>query len=250
MGNFHPTAFVSGEAILGSDVSVGPFSVIGPNVRVGAGTVIGSHCLIGESSPLATGQLTIGERSLIRSHSVIYMGSEFGDELETGHHVVLREGLQVGKNLRVGTLSDLQGDSQIGDFVRLHSNVHVGKGSHIGDFVWIFPYVVLTNDPTPPSSKSNHNGVTVQDYAVIATMSCIAPGVTIGRGSLVAAMSMVTRDADPDSVVRGSPSRRVGSTTEVILRDGSGRPAYPWTQHFHSGYPVEIVEAWMATHES
>jgi UDP-3-O-[3-hydroxymyristoyl] glucosamine N-acyltransferase len=68
-------------------------------------------------------------------------------------------------------LSDLQGHCEIGDYVRFHSNVHIGQKSKIGNFVWIFPYVVLTNDPYPPSN--NLVGVTVHDFAAIATMSVI-----------------------------------------------------------------------------
>lgn len=244
MGNFHPTAFVSGEAILGSDVSVGPFSVIGPNVRVGAGTVIGSHCLIGECSPLAIGQLTIGERSLIRSHSVIYMGSEFGDELETGHHVVLREGLRVGKNLRAGSFSDFQGDSTIADYVRCHSGVFVSKGADIRSFVWVFPHCALLDDPTPPSSNENHEGVTLQEYAVVGAKSCIAPGVVVGEISFVAAGSMVTRNVGPGSAVRGNPAKVFGLASDILLRGSTEVQAYPWAKHFFRGYPPEVVHSW------
>jgi acyl-[acyl carrier protein]--UDP-N-acetylglucosamine O-acyltransferase len=240
----HPSAYVDPAALLGEGVEVGAFSVVGANVRVEAGTRIGSHCVIGEPSPLAEGPLVIGPRSVIRSHSVLYLGSVFGASLETGHRVTIREGTRAGENLRVGTLSDIQGDVEIGDYVRLHSNVHVGKHARIGDFVWIYPYTVLTNDPTPPSDDAHHRGVVVEDAAVITTMCCIAPGVTIGAGALVAAMSMVTKDVPPGSVARGAPAREVGPASAVQLRDGSGRSAYPWQHHFRRGYPDTVVENW------
>lgn len=240
----HPTAVVAEDAQLGDDVVVGAFSVIHGNVRLGSGTVIGSHCSVGEPTDLAGGHpLVLGARSLVRSHSVLYEGSTFGDLLETGHHVTVREGVSSGVNLRVGTLADLQGDTTFGDYVRLHSGVQVHKGSDVGDFVWIFPSVVLTNDPHPPSDVATE-GVVVEAYAVIAAMACIAPGVRVGARSLVAASSMVTRDVPPDTVVRGSPARVVGPTSSVILRDGSGMPAYPWTTHFHRGYPQEVLDDW------
>lgn len=100
---------------------------------------------------------------------------------------------------------DLQGDYQFGHYVRLHSNVHVGKGAKVGDFVWLFPYVVLTNDPRPPSEV--RQDVTVEDFAAIATMSVILPGVTVGKGALVVAHSSVSRDVDPDCLVAGAPAR-------------------------------------------
>jgi hypothetical protein len=57
----------------------------------------------------------------------------------------------------------------------------------------------------------------------------------------------VTRDVAPDTVVRGVPARAIGPTNAIVMRDGSGRPAYPWTAHFHRGYPQEVVAEWTQT---
>ena len=241
----HPDARVAADAEIDErGVKIGPFTIVYGGVRIGAGTVIDSHCVIGR--PAADGDagepLVLGEGSLIRSHSVFYRGSSFGPGLRTGHGVTVREGITAGRDLQIGTLSDLQGHSEIGDHVRTHSNVHLGHHSKIGDFVWIFPYVVLTNDPHPPSD-GNLAGVVVEDYAVIATMTTILPGVRIGARSLVAAHALVNRDVAPDTIVSGVPAKSRGATSDVQLRDGSG-PAYPWMRHFHRGYPDAVVERW------
>lgn len=233
---------MSPSAQIGEDCEIGPFTVVGPDVRIGDRTKVGSHCLLGERAGEETGPLVIGPDSHVRSHSVIYAGSTFGPELETGHRVTLREGLRVGRNLRVGTLSDLQGDATIGDYVRMHSNVHCGKGASIASCVWIFPYVVLTNDPHPPSDGFLA-GVTVEEFAVIATSSVVLPGVTVGRGAFVGAQALVRRDVPADTVCVGNPGRLLGPTSAITLQDGSG-PAYPWRRHFHRGYPAELADRW------
>ncbi len=241
----HPSAVISPEAEIGPDVSIGAFSIIHDHVRIGAGTRIESFCEIGYPTPLAEGrELLIGENSLIRSHSVFYQGSVFGERLVTGHRVTVREKTEAGKNLQIGTLSDLQGHCQIGDYVRLHSNVHIGQCSRIGNYVWIFPYVVLTNDPHPPSNTLT--GVVVEEFAVIATMSVILPGVTLGAGSLVAAHSSVNRNVESDTVVGGSPAKFLCRTEQVKLKGESNQPAYPWRRHFHRGYPEDLVQGWVA----
>ena len=243
----HPTAVVADGAELARDVEIGAFTVVHEGVRLGSGSVVASHCSIGEPTALAHGSpLVLGAGCVIRSHSVIYAGSTFEDGLETGHHVTIRERVTAGPNLRVGTNADLQGDATFGRYVRLHSSVQVHKGSTVGDFVWMFPGAVLTNDPHPPSDVA-FGGAIVEEFAVIAATACIAPGVRIGARSLVAAASMVTRDVQPDTVVMGSPARPVGPTSGVLLRDGSNRPAYPWTAHFHRGYPRNILEEWERT---
>ncbi len=239
----HPSALIAPKAKLAENVKVGPFTIIHENVEIGADTVIDGFCELGYPTELADGQpLIIGSGSKIRSHSVFYEGSSFGEKLVTGHRVTVREKTLAGENLQIGTLSDIQGDCVIGDFVRFHSNVHVGKKSGIGNFVWIFPYVVLTNDPHPPSNILK--GVTVEDYAVIATMAVILPGVNIGRSSFVGAHSLVTKDVEQNMVVSGAPAKAVCPTAKILLQDDSGQPAYPWTRHFHRGYPEHIVSSW------
>ena len=241
----HPTALISAGAILGSNVYVGAFSIIHDGVTIGNESRIGSHCEIGVFTDLASKKtLVIGENSHIRSHSVIYIGSSFGDELTTGHRVTIRENTTAGTNFQVGTLGDIQGDCTVGDYVRLHSNVHVGKSSKIGNFVWIFPYVVLTNDPHPPSDVCI--GVTIGDYSVIATMSTILPGVNISEGALIGAHSLVNRDVASDTIVAGVPAKTIGPTSRIKLSDLPEEAAYPWRKHFHRGYPEEITLEWKA----
>jgi len=241
----HPTALVCPKAQLGEGVSVGPFTIVHDNVQIGDGCAIGSHCEIGHPAPRAAGRpLVIGRGANIRSHSIFYEGSTIGDDLVTGHRVTVREGTNAGLNLQIGTLGDIQGTCHIGDYVRFHSNVHIGQHSTIGDFVWIFPYVVLTNDPHPPSEVMR--GVTLQDFVAVATMSIILPGVTVGRGALVGAHSSVARNVEPDTVVAGTPAKLICQTHDIALKDGSGRPAYPWRCHFHRGYPDDVVACWLA----
>lgn len=240
----HTTAIISEKAKIGQNVSIGAFTIINDNVEIGNDTIIESNCDIGHPTELAEGvPLTIGKGSLIRSHSIFYEGSVFGDNLVTGHRVTVREKMIAGKNLQIGTLCDFQGDCVIGDYVRTHSNVHIGKLSKIGSFVWIFPYVVLTNDPHPPSDY--HIGAIIKDYAVVATMSVVLPGVTVGEHSLVAAHSLVKKDVLPNTVVSGSPAKQICETTIIRLKDGSNGQAYPWPRHFHRGYPEDVVKEWM-----
>jgi len=245
MANIHPTSCVSPNAKLGNDVEIGAFSIIHENVIIGDRVKVGAYCELGVSTQLGDGSpLKIGEDSLIRSHSVFYESSSFGRGLMTGHHVVVRENTKAGLGFQIGTASEIQGDCDIGDCVRFQSNVFVGKKTKIGNYVWVLPYVVLTNDPTPPS---NHLiGCIIEDFACLSAASVILPGVTVGRHALVAAGACVTRDVAPQKVVAGVPARIMGEASSIIRRDGSGEPAYPWTRHFHRGYPETAVAEWMA----
>lgn len=239
----HPSAHIAEGARLAPDVEVGPFTIIHSNAIIEAGCVIGSHCEIGVPTTLGDGSpLHIGAKSNIRSHSIFYQSSQFGAGLVTGHRVTVRENTRAGESLQIGTMCDIQGHCDIGAYVRLHSNVHIGQGSAIENYIWIFPYVVLTNDPHPPSEL--RLGVRVCNFAVVATMSVLLPGVTIGEGALVAAGSCVTKDVSAHRVVAGNPAVDRGPTTNIYLKDGSNVPAYPWKNRFHRGYPEYLVKLW------
>lgn len=244
--NIHQTAIVSKFATIGDGVTIGPFSIIHDHVEIRAGTVIGGHCEIGVETPLAkSATLVIGKNSHIRSHCVFYQGSTFGDNLRSGHHAVVRENTVAGEAFQVGSFADIQGDCMIGDYVRSQSHVFIGKTSKIGNYIWLLPYVVLTNDPHPPSEYLI--GPEIKDYAILAAKAVVLPGVVVNEHALVAAGSVVKNDVPAHMVCAGVPARTIGPTSKIKLRDNLDQSAYPWTTHFHRDYPEDIVERWRQT---
>jgi acetyltransferase-like isoleucine patch superfamily enzyme len=239
---------VSRRARIGRRASIGEFTVVHDNVVLGDDVQIGSHCVLGWPSPRGDAEpLVIGDGAIVRSHAVFYEGSSFAPGLRTGHAVVVREGVRAGTELQIGTGSDLQGETTIGDHVRIHSGVFIPQGTRIGDFVWLFPNAVLMDDPHPPSDVARAAPV-LEDYCVIGAGANVLPGVRVGARSVVAAGSVVTRDVPVDALVAGVPARKIGPASRVKLRDGSGRAAYPWTRHFHRGYPASAVARWREEH--
>ncbi len=229
---------------LGKDVTIGDDTIIYDNVEIGDACFIGPGCILGE--PLAAfyhekdyrnPPLKIGNNSIIRSGSIIYAGSTFGEGFETGHRVTIRECSQFGVQCRAGTLSDIQGYVKIGNYCRFHSSVHIGQKSVIKDYVWIYPYVVLTNDPHPPSDCIE--GPIIDEYAVITTGAIIMPRVRIGRDSLIGAQALVNKDVPPYAVVAGVPARVLCSVHDIKCKEGRLVKPYPWRDHYSKGYPWE-----------
>lgn len=219
--------------------------IIRENVEVGKNAFIGARCILGEylvdfieKRDGQTHKTVIGDNCVIRSETIIYGENIIGDNFQTGHRVTIREKARIGRNTRVGTLSDIQGDCEIGNYVNLHSNVHIGQKSVLKDFVWIFPYVVLTNDPNPPSKQLI--GVTVEEFAVIATGTVVLPGKTIGKDSLVGAGAVVSKDVKAGTLVIGNPMREIGKTIDIKNKT-TGELVYPWRYHFDRGMPWENI---------
>lgn len=234
---------IEDNVTLGDNVYVDSNTIIRSNVTIEKGASIGANCIIGEylmdfyqDHQKHVHPLMIGENALIRSGTIIYGDCVIGSHFQTGHNVTIREKAQIGDNVSVGTLSDIQGNCKIGNYVRLHSNVHIGQLSIIDDFVWIFPYVVLTNDPTPPSE--HFVGVHVCSFAIVATNAIVMPGITIGQDSLIGAGAIVTKDVEPYMVAVGNPAKSI-SDVRKIKNKITGEDAYPWREHFNRAMPWE-----------
>jgi acetyltransferase-like isoleucine patch superfamily enzyme len=231
------------DVTIGKNVKIGRGVIIYPNVKIGNDSFIRPYTIIGE--PKADYykapdeheflETVIGKNSIIRSHSVIYEEVNIGDYFQTGHRVTIREATSIGHNCSMGTLSDLQGKLKIGNHVRIHSNVFLGQLSIIEDYVWIYPYVVLTNDPYPP--MGNLRGVRVCKYAQIATSSVIMPGLEIGENALIGANTLVRKNVPPERVVVGNPGKDLCSVRD--LRNDKDEQIYPWKEYLrdYRGYP-------------
>lgn len=254
---------ISKDAVIGKDVIFKDNCIVEENVTIGdncyvdsntiirSGTIIGANafieanCIIGEyemdfciDRQKHDHKLAIGDNALIRSGSIIYTGSTIGDNFQTGHQVTIREKAQIGDHVSAGTLTDIQGNCRIGSYVRMHSNVHIGQLSQIDNFVWIYPYVVLTNDPTPPSN--NFVGVHIHPFAIVATGSIVMPGLDIGQDCLIGAGAIVTKSVAPYAVAVGNPARSISDVRKTKNKI-TGEPAYPWREHYSNYMPWDGI---------
>lgn len=241
----HPTAIVSNDADIGVKVTIGPYSIVHAGVCVGDRSNIGSHCEIGLPTPLAKGlNLEIGDNANIRSHSVLYQGSKIGSGLTTGHYITIREKAFIGDGFQLGSRGDVQGDCVIGDYVRTHADVHIGQKSQLGNYIWLFPNVLLTNDPDPPSEQLT--GIRIHDYVVVAANALLLPGVDIGKNSVIAAASTVKNDVPEGMLASGNPAKIVCKADILRMHNDPSKKSYPWTLRFHRGYPQEVVKEWLS----
>lgn len=104
-----------------------------------------------------------------------------------------------------GHLTIGQGGANVGLTIMCAKEVVIGNDVRIGRDVsirdWNGPHVIV-ND-----SYVNHAPVHIEDHVWITSGCTIMPGVTIGRGSVVAANSTVTKDVPPYTMVGGSPAK-------------------------------------------
>lgn len=123
----------------------------------------------------------------------------------------ITRGTIMGKDCSVSPFAMLDG-SVYGDRVVVSGGVTCGAGFKIGNDVFLGPSVCLGNDMWPFSSKEGYDdaalrsgdkfAVIVEDGAAIGALSIILPGVTIGKGAMIAAGSRVDRSVPAGMVWR------------------------------------------------
>lgn len=246
---------ISDSALIGENVKIGYNAIIHDNVEIGSNSIICENSIIGE--PLSEAyrddnyvnpKTVIGSNSLIRSGSIIYAGSTFGDYFITGNMVSIRENSIFGKHCIVGTFCDIQGNVKFGDYCRLNSHVQIASKCEFGSFVFIYPMVVFTNDPLPPSNTII--GSTVDNFSQIAAGSIILPGLSIGKHCLIGANSLITKNVRDFEFHAGNPAVKVGNVKHLWSKENK-RPHYPWPYNFDRGLPWKDMgfDDWLKTEE-
>ncbi|WP_455429725.1 acyltransferase [Mucilaginibacter lappiensis] len=61
--------------------------------------------------------------------------------------------------------------------------------------------------------------VIIEDYVWLCSRTVILPGVTIGKGAVVAAGAVVTRNVQPYTVVGGVPAKPIAKRNENLTYD-------------------------------
>lgn len=111
----------------------------------------------------------------------------------SGFHLSIGEHTVINRNCRL----DARGGISIGANVSISPECYLISSSH---------------DPHSPTfaGSSKPTSVTIHDYAWLGVRALVLPGVTIGRGAVVGAGAVVSRDVAPMAIVAGNPARVIG----------------------------------------
>jgi len=103
----------------------------------------------------------------------------------------------------------IENEVKIGNNVTIKSGVQIWDGIEIEDDVFIASNVTFTNDMYPRSQNSDWKllKTKVCKGASVGANATILPGLTIGKGAMIGAGSVVTKDVPDDELWVGNPAR-------------------------------------------
>lgn len=130
----------------------------------------------------------------------IYMGAQF----------FYPAGVQIGKGTAVGQNTFLDGRDKliIGDHVDIASDVMIYNSEH---------------DMNSEDFHAVNNEVEIGDYVFIGPRAIILPGVKIGKGAIIAAGAVVTKDVPEFTMVGGVPAKMITERKNKDLHYKLGR---------------------------
>lgn len=135
--------------------------------------------------------------------STIHMGAIFYNVKQ----ISIGEDTIIGEN----TVLDGRETLQIGNHVDVASEVMIYNGQH---------------DIHDKSFKGVFEKVYIKDYVFIGPRAIILPGVTLGKGSVVGAGAIVTKDVPDFAIVGGVPAKVIGERKNKDLHYKLGRAAW------------------------
>ena len=133
------------------------------------------------------------------------------------HAFVNLYGCCIGDNTSIGAFVEIQKRAFIGKNCKISSHTFICEGVTIEDNVFVGHNVTFINDPFPKATNPDGSLQTDADWAAIPTKVetgvsigssvTILCGIIIGRGALVGAGSVVTKDIPPSEIWAGNPAK-------------------------------------------
>ncbi|HBF30324.1 acyl-ACP--UDP-N-acetylglucosamine O-acyltransferase [Rhizobium sp.] len=201
----HPSSVIEDGAVIGENVTIGPFCYVGPKVVLGEGTELFPHAIV-------TGRTTIGRHGKIFSNAVIggdpqsihHTGEE--TTLVIGDHCTMREGVTIN----CGTVEG-GGKTVVGSNNLFLANSHIAHDCQLGS------HIILSNNVM----LAGH--VKIDDRAILGGGCAVHQFTRIGRQAFIGGLSACSYDLIPYGMLNGNPGLLGGLNVVGMTRAGIDR---------------------------
>ena len=177
-------------AVMSADeLAMAGFKSIGKNVRISD-----------KASFYNAANIAIGDNTRIDDFCVLSAGAG---------------GIEIGRNVHVAVYSSLIGASAIilSDFCNVSSRVSIYSSSDD------YSGTTMTNPTVPPEFTGVHHAdVFIGRHVIIGSGSVVLPGVHLGDGSAIGALSLVRDICQPFGIYAGVPAKFIKERRQDLLK--------------------------------
>lgn len=135
-------------------------------------------------------------------------------------HILMKTEIRDGFNISIGSNCVINKSVLLdgrGGVLKIGNNVDIGQETNI----W-----TLEHDINDDYHTSSGDKITIEDYVWIASRVTILPGVKIGKGAVVAAGSIVTKDVQAMKIVAGVPAKIIGERQSKLKYNLNYKPLF------------------------
>jgi UDP-3-O-[3-hydroxymyristoyl] glucosamine N-acyltransferase len=216
----HPTAIVHKTALIGKNVSIGPYSnieegvVIENDTSIGAGVNISFNSKVGKRSYISSGvfiECTIlGDDVYIAPNSVIgKLGFSFTPDTDNTFLTPHIGSVTIGHGANIGSCCTIDrgliDNTIIGDYVMIDNQVHIGHNCVVGDYCILAGQVGLSGSVKLEKNVMMGGDVSIKD------------NITIGENSIIAGASKIFKNFPKNSKIGGSPAQDLIDWQRLII---------------------------------
>lgn len=180
----------------------------------------------GYISPAATinhDGLTFGNHIFIGDRVIIYKAHEGGVvTIGTGSHIHNDTIIETGSggSITIGQNTHIQPRCQ---FSAYQAPIWIGNGVQIAPNCAFYPYnhSMSPKEPISRQPLMSRGGIHISDDAWIGVGVIVLDGVRIGKGAVIGAGSVVTRDVPDNTIVAGVPAKVIRMRNDMPPGDGN-----------------------------
>ena len=110
----------------------------------------------------------------------------------------------IGQDTWVRSYVRIGNGCQVGANVTLKCSAILGPGTTVEDNAFIGPQVICLSD-----LETKVTGTVIEKGAFVGAGTKIMPGITVGAGAIIGAMSFVNRNCEPGKKYAGVPIREI-----------------------------------------
>ncbi len=136
---------------------------------------------------------------------------QIGEGTRIWQFAVVLKGAKIGCDCNICAQTFIENDVVVGDNVTVKCGVQLWNGLRVGNGVFIGPNVTFCNDKYPKSGNHDFECLqtVIEDDVSLGANTTILPGIRLGRGCVVGAGAVVTKDVPPGMTVVGNPAKEL-----------------------------------------